>query len=136
LKEYNRCCVEDQEEQGIGKVQELSNTITQGIKAEKITTRFHKWIITSMNDDIAPVGELSAEEIELDDLYKWLRILHCKISVCSSLEKNLEELQNQENNLEQQTYTLLTPFQQGKQNAEAEFSAAPQIHIFAVCHFT
>ena len=75
LKQHNQCIatIELSSEETIA----MNDRVEAGIEAEIEVIRFHKWIITTMNDDFLSVEELNvcADEEELKGLTSNLKLV-------------------------------------------------------------
>ena len=76
--EYSNATEECRRQECVDYTSKLVEITIDGIEAEEKIYRFHKWLITTMNNDLDPIDDLTENEIQIDELNKKLNILKRK----------------------------------------------------------
>ena len=125
LKAYNQCIAAT--ELSPEDITTMNDRVTAGIEAETKVIRFHKWIITTMNDDFPSVETLNvcADEQQLKTLTRNLKLLLGQIAIKIALEADHQELLLQKEELQSQVSALHGMMARKKREVEAEHGNIP-----------
>ena len=104
-------------------------------RSRTFVTRFHQWVISTVNDDLPPNKDLSEANNELYALYNNMKLFCGKISVRMDFGKDIDYLKHQKSELEQQMNLTFFLFKQRKSGAEVAFveSNAPPTNVTHTC---
>ena len=103
-------------------VQQLNEATDTGLRTWEEVVTFHQWVVTTVNNDIPIIEDLTENEKYLEYLKNQLYQLCGKITICIALYKNDDPLKNRYYQIEIQIQTNLVPFHQGWSAAKFSFA--------------
>ena len=96
LVEYNKCI--DSSALSTDDIQLLQIAMENGIAAETKVIRFHKWLVTTMNDNYPQIDTTNRDnELRFDNLSKQLRRCHAEIAIQNALKHDTNVIRLREN---------------------------------------
>ena len=109
-------------------VQHLNECIVAGTEAETTVIRFHKWLITTMNDDLPSIDDLSENEKKLKELVKERKLLLGKIAIQQVLGNDAPMLEQSKVEIENQISSIMSTFAMKKAQVLSDYGSTPVSH--------